>query len=334
MKKIILLLLVLALSLSLCACAENNSSDPAGDIFVKPDDYAAVVLVSINPQIRLYIDKDGGVLAVEPVNGDAKILVSEIDIRHKSYETVISEFVTIANTSGYVKEGAQIQIEVLENNNDQINEKDLLDKSSQSVENAVAQLNIAVEVVCKSQQNSNNDNEHEHIYSDATCTDPKTCTTCGATDGSANGHNYLDGVCSTCGGAQENYKTLDSGLWSGMQVVNGRLYKVELSFVDLILDVSYGDNIHNSDFDSNFRDQLLQDYEQNKNALTVLDGAYYYIGSGDGGRITYTVSGNMIQVNCDGWISLSFTRTAGNQLTITNCNEATDLLDITLTWSE
>lgn len=34
-----------------------------------------------------------------------------------------------------------------------------------------------------------------HIYIDATCTDPKTCKVCGATDGSALGHNYIDGVC-------------------------------------------------------------------------------------------------------------------------------------------
>ena len=41
---------------------------------------------------------------------------------------------------------------------------------------------------------------HEHNYADATCTAPKTCA-CGATDGEANGHNYVDGACTTCGAA-------------------------------------------------------------------------------------------------------------------------------------
>ena len=42
----------------------------------------------------------------------------------------------------------------------------------------------------------------EHTYSDATCTAAATCTGCGAKDGAALGHNYVDGVCSRCGGAK------------------------------------------------------------------------------------------------------------------------------------
>ena len=36
-----------------------------------------------------------------------------------------------------------------------------------------------------------------HSYSDATCTTPKTCTVCGATDGEALGHSYSDATCTT-----------------------------------------------------------------------------------------------------------------------------------------
>ena len=39
----------------------------------------------------------------------------------------------------------------------------------------------------------------EHSWNDATCTTAKTCSVCGATEGSALGHNYVDGVCSNCG---------------------------------------------------------------------------------------------------------------------------------------
>ena len=35
---------------------------------------------------------------------------------------------------------------------------------------------------------------HDCVYSDATCTTPKICTVCGATDGEALGHSYDDGV--------------------------------------------------------------------------------------------------------------------------------------------
>ena len=39
----------------------------------------------------------------------------------------------------------------------------------------------------------------EHNYSDATCTEPQTCTRCGATTGTALGHNLVNGVCTRCG---------------------------------------------------------------------------------------------------------------------------------------
>lgn len=38
-----------------------------------------------------------------------------------------------------------------------------------------------------------------HDYADATCTAPKTCKVCGATDGEALGHEYVDGTCTRCG---------------------------------------------------------------------------------------------------------------------------------------
>ena len=39
----------------------------------------------------------------------------------------------------------------------------------------------------------------DHVWNDATCTAPKTCVVCGATEGEALEHNYVDGVCSLCG---------------------------------------------------------------------------------------------------------------------------------------
>ena len=67
--------MALVLCLGLCACGEEVSNEPdtlVEDGFTAPDDYSMVMLVSINPKIRLYLDKDGIVLAIEPVNDDAK----------------------------------------------------------------------------------------------------------------------------------------------------------------------------------------------------------------------------------------------------------------------
>lgn len=37
----------------------------------------------------------------------------------------------------------------------------------------------------------------EHVYSEATCTKAPTCSTCGATNGSASGHNWIDATCTS-----------------------------------------------------------------------------------------------------------------------------------------
>ena len=44
---------------------------------------------------------------------------------------------------------------------------------------------------------------HTCSFSEATCTLPATCALCGKTNGDANGHNYVSGVCTVCGGAED-----------------------------------------------------------------------------------------------------------------------------------
>ena len=46
---------------------------------------------------------------------------------------------------------------------------------------------------------------HNHNYSEATCTEPATCG-CGDTTGSALGHSFSEGACSTCGAVDPDYE--------------------------------------------------------------------------------------------------------------------------------
>ena len=41
-----------------------------------------------------------------------------------------------------------------------------------------------------------------HTWTDATCAAPKTCSVCGATEGEVGEHTYVEGVCSVCGAAE------------------------------------------------------------------------------------------------------------------------------------
>ena len=135
---------------------------------------------------------------------------------------------------------------------------------------------------------------HVHSWVDATCTSAKTCTGCGAIDGDALGHAYTEGVCTVCQAEDPTYKPLDTGKWVGQQVINGGLYVVELELDALFFDCSYGDNI--ADFEPDFRDKLIADFANGYPFVYLVDDVYYYTGSGDGGPITYTVNGDIIEV--------------------------------------
>ena len=85
---------------------------------------------------------------------------------------------------------------------------DILTDNSQSVENG----GIVEDTVADNTEDSATDTNsnsiipvHIHSFSNATCTVPKTCSECGATDGAALGHSWNDATCtnaktcSSCG---------------------------------------------------------------------------------------------------------------------------------------
>lgn len=357
MKKALAIFLVLVMLLATTACgnnttqntengnesnqdaSQNNSTGEEGAEFVPPENYATVLLVTINPQFRLYLDANGNVLAVEAVNKDAKKIAEQLSLEADHYTEAVKKIVNAANENDFVKSTTVIHVEIADTKGPSVDKEEVLNAISTVVNQVVPDLKLQVKVKeNKPSEGETTENPNltqcSHVYKDATCTAPRTCSECGATDGSANGHNYTDGVCGVCGDVQENYKQLDTGKWTGEQVVNGKLFDVELTFKDLFFDAGYGANIHDSSFDASFRDQLLQAYKDNKNALTVIDGVYYYVGSGDGGSITYTVNGDSIRVNCDGWINLSIIRISGNQLKIVQCSEIEGVSGVVLTWCE
>jgi hypothetical protein len=99
MKKVLALALALLLTAALCACggegddtaattttttgsttAATTTTAAAADDFVAPQNYASVITITINPQFRLYLDATGAVLAVEPVNADAKSVAEKVTV--------------------------------------------------------------------------------------------------------------------------------------------------------------------------------------------------------------------------------------------------------------
>ena len=234
MKKIIAIILVVTFVFTLSACNNKNTvsdTDTSAPIstssesFIKPENYASVLLVSINPQFKLYLDENNKVLAVEPVNDDAKSFSDSIDFENKTVEAVVGNIVEKANEKGFIKENVNVNFEITEEK-DGIDNSDILAKVVSTVNQKASELNIEIKTEIKesdksqtsdtnSENTQTNENSkpttthkptesskpvesskptHTHSYSDATCTAPAKCS-CGATKGSALGHKWQDATC-------------------------------------------------------------------------------------------------------------------------------------------
>ena len=256
MKKALSIILVFSMLLALTACGNNTegtqdttaneTAEAQNAEFMPPENYATVMLLTINPQFRLYLDSDGNVLAVEAVNKDAKKLAEQLSFGTNHYTDAVKKIVSAANENDFIKSTTVIHVEISDAEESSVDKDEVLNEITTVANEITPELKLQVKVKENkpAEDETTTPSQCSHIYEDATCTAPKTCKTCGATEGSANGQNYADGICRVCGGAQENYKQLDTGVWTAEQVVNGRLYTVELTFKDLFFDVSYGDNIY------------------------------------------------------------------------------------------
>ncbi len=241
-KKALSLLLVMSMLLTFVGCSKGGETpttastepssgvetEPSGvtdqaDVFVKPENYATVIMVTINPQFRLYLDADGIVLAVEAVNKDAVEIKESISFENDSYETVVEKIVTKSEEKGYIKSDAVISVEITEAKDPAVNTVDILDKITITVNQTASNLELTVEI--KTEDNTTVEKQPDvdlteptedpttapttsstvttpttstqcsHTYKDATCTAPKTCSKCGKTSGSATGHSYKNATC-------------------------------------------------------------------------------------------------------------------------------------------
>lgn len=137
--------MAVSLLFSLAACKSNegpsndnstSTTDPVA--FTAPENYATVLLVTINPEFKLYLDEKGAVLAVEPVNSDAKSIVNDIENSKGDLETVIQAIVAAADKGGFVKENATVNFQVTMVKDDTINTDEILNTVKETATKAFA----------------------------------------------------------------------------------------------------------------------------------------------------------------------------------------------------
>lgn len=335
MKKFLSLILTLIIVFAFSACSNDTAttnsegSSNSATEFVAPKNYATVVLVTINPQFKLYLDAADKVLAVEPVNEDAKSLAKKIQTQKGDFETVIDNIIVAANNSGFVKQNAKVDFKVTEVKDEKVNAKTVLNKAKDTADKSFKKINITIEVTTSvdealvstiptassTDKTSNiadlsSETVHTHKYSAATCTKPATCS-CGAINGTALDHKYLNGACTYCKAKDPNYKSptytsvkIKACEWNFMFVSsNGTLYDCTLIL-----------NQNVPTIDAALGDKIDPDMPEAQDALNF-EGSLYYFGRGTGPVPLKSVT--------EDGTTITVTDTANRKLVLTRIDENT-----------
>lgn len=147
-----------------------------------------------------------------------------------------------------------------------------------------------------------------HSWKAATCAAPKTCAKCGATEGSVVAHNYVNSVCSMCGDTQVVNIPFDGGKWCLDALSGTQLNRMRITA---------------SEGTGNLSVSFWGEQQVMAGAPFNFNGKNYYDqGFGKGAELTYTESGDTVVVTSsayDGLVTgkLTLKRTAYNQYTIT-----------------
>ena len=315
MKKLVALFLALTLCLSLCACGKggNEGSGAAGgsNAFVKPENYASVLVVSINPEIRLYLDKDSNVLAVEPVNDDAKAVVEKLDIKNKKVDAAVKSIITVSKDEGFVKEGVTVSLKVSEVKDKEISADTITDLVEKSANETFTELKITAEVKTEKVGYTQPDlvnsaptnSEHHHNFSKATCPEPAKCA-CGATQREPAPHRYVSGACAVCKAADPDYVTKHTsvknkvGTWNLTYTAGNNLFIASLTLYgnneNLKTKAKVGDSF------STIPEEAWEDIRGSED-YTKFGGKEYYMANGE--------NAPLVQVN-----------EAGNSVTVVDGN--------------
>ncbi len=154
---------------------------------------------------------------------------------------------------------------------------------------------------------------HTHSFADATCTEAKKCA-CGATEGSALGHDYIDDKCNRCGAVDATYKALTSGQWL-LNVVDGNtLYAFSFVFSGEEPNVSVGEGDNIKNLPPEFQDEIANNPADYADSIYKVGNETYYVGMGFGCPITFKVDKNTVVVTeAESTNTITLTRTAGDK---------------------
>lgn len=108
----------------------------------------ASVYISINPEVKIDVNKKDIVINLEGINTDGAVLIQEYDFAKKDIETVVDELMEIAIEKGYLQKGANVKL-ILESSHvewTQEHRDSLNAQISKFLSGLSADMNITVEL--------------------------------------------------------------------------------------------------------------------------------------------------------------------------------------------
>lgn len=120
----------------------TETTEVSETVFQIPENYAVVITVKINPELRIYLDENANVLAVEPVNEDAQELIAAMQLEGMTFETCMEKMIAHAHEMGYLKEDGTIQV-TAEGDEEEFCSQ-ILEKAKISISSVIEKENIKV----------------------------------------------------------------------------------------------------------------------------------------------------------------------------------------------
>ena len=161
-----------------------------------PTDYAFTTTVSINPQIKLYLDIENYILGAEYLNDDAKDAYADLKLKGLILEDGMEQIVTAAIEKQYLKEGMDISITIDDVTNQDVEKDNLLFGIKDDISQLLDDSNVTATIVVNS---DSQDNEQAEIQNQSSEQESTMCSRCGGSGECVGCHGGKD-KCPACNG--------------------------------------------------------------------------------------------------------------------------------------
>lgn len=216
------------LVLIVTAVLQFGTSTPYGSVYM-----------TINPEVRIDVNKNDVVIAVEGLNEDGKTLIEDYSYKKKDLDLVMDELIDLAIKMGYLHEGGQITLTLDADSNEWVVKKSGSLESHLN-EHLTDKLSVTIEITNKKPENSGvtipidpDTNYGDTDYGETTT--PSADTTKPSEDGQT---DYDD---TDYGPNNDGVTNYEDSIGSG--------------------DSGYGDNDYGDDGDSNYGDDGNSNYD-------------------------------------------------------------------------